>query len=52
VYFVLEPDGDPLGIVPLPESSRVVAATSRRIWVIEVDSLEVESVVRYQVAWP
>lgn len=50
-YVVLGSDGDPLGTVLLPSRSRVAAASRERMWVIERDEVNLESVVRYQVVW-
>jgi len=50
-YAVVGPEGDLLGRVVLPVGSRVAVAERTRAWVIERDSLGVESVVRYSVDW-
>lgn len=51
LYVVLEPDGDLLGTAVIPPNSRVAAAERDRIWVLERDAYDVESVVRYAVIW-
>jgi hypothetical protein len=50
-YLALDPDGDPLGRVHLRARSRIAEAERDRIWVIEPDALDVESLVRYRVNW-
>lgn len=50
-YHVLAPNGEVIGTVSLPAGSRVAAARLDRIWVVDQDSLGVESVVRYGVEW-
>ena len=50
-YYVLAADGEPLGTVNLAEGGGIAAATLDRIWVIDRDSLGVQSVVRYGVEW-
>lgn len=50
-YLVLSAEGDVLGTVNLSERSRLAAARLDRIWVVERDDLEVESVVTYGVSW-
>src|SRR5690606_38703450 len=48
VYFAIAQDGEPLGTVELPRSSRLAAADRSRVWVLERDENDVESVVRYR----
>lgn len=48
---VIGADGDPLGWLSLPERSRVAVGEGDRIWVIERDEVDVETVVRYAVEW-
>ena len=50
-YLATEPNGEVIGALVLPGRSRIAAAQRDRIWVIERDSLNVESVVRYAVSW-
>ena len=50
-YVVLDPDGDPIGTVVVPERSRISAAQRDRVWILETDDLGVQSVVRYAVTW-
>jgi hypothetical protein len=51
IYFAIAADGEPLGTVDLPRSSRLAAAERGRIWVLERDESDVESVVRYRADW-
>jgi hypothetical protein len=48
---VFAPNGEVIGTVSLPSGSWVPVAQLDRIWVIDEDSLGVESVVRYGVEW-
>lgn len=50
-HLVFDPDGRPRGMVEVPRGGRVEAARGDRIWVIEKDDFDVESVVRYLVEW-
>lgn len=50
-YYALAANGAGLGRVLLPEHARVGAARQDRIWVLEADSMDVESVVRYGMRW-
>lgn len=50
-YAVIESTGEPVGRLVLPSGSRVGVAERSSVWVIERDSLDVESVVRYGVSW-
>lgn len=50
-YLVLDPDGAPLGRVHVSDRSRIAEAERDRIWVIEKDEFDVESLVRYAVEW-
>ena len=50
-YVVLSPDGNLLGSLTLPRTSHVAVAQRNRIWVVERDADDVESIVRYGVAW-
>lgn len=50
-HLVLGPDGTPLGEIALSDRSRIAEAERGRIWVIEKDELDVESLVRYAVDW-
>ena len=52
VYFAIAPDGEPLGTVELPRSSRLASADRTRVWILERDENDVESVVRYRVRRP
>ncbi len=47
LYRILDPSGEPVGTLTLPLNSRIAVADLRQIWVIEIDELDVESVVRY-----
>ena len=51
LYYVVNPDGNPVGVVELERGSRIGAAALAQIWVLESDELGVESVVRYAVEW-
>ena len=48
-YRILDPSGELLGTLTLPLNSRIAVADLRQIWVIEIDELDVESVVRYRL---
>ena len=48
-YRILDPSGEPVGTLTLPLNSRIAVADLRQIWVIEIDELDVESVVRYRL---
>ena len=50
-HLVLAADGEPLGRVELTGSSRIAEAEESRIWVIERDEYDVESLVRYRIDW-
>lgn len=50
-HLVLDPTGEPLGEIVLSERGRIAEAERQRIWVIEKDELDVESLVRYGVRW-
>lgn len=50
-YLVLDPTGEPIGSLLLPARSRIAIGDLDRIWVIERDEVDVESVVRYSVTW-
>jgi hypothetical protein len=50
-YFVVDAAGEPLGGIDLPRNSMVAAADREHIWVLERDENDVQSVVRYRVAW-
>jgi hypothetical protein len=50
-YYVAESNGTPVGTLHLPERSRVAAASLERIWVLERDEFDVQSVVGYGVEW-
>jgi hypothetical protein len=51
VYFAIAPDGEPLGSLELPRASYIAAAERAYIWVLERNEVDVESLVRYRVAW-
>jgi hypothetical protein len=46
---VLDATGEIIGRVELPTNTRIQQAMSTRIWVLEVDSLDLASVVRFRV---
>jgi hypothetical protein len=48
-YRILDPSGELVGTLTLPLNSRIAVADLRQIWVIEIDELDVESVVRYRL---
>ncbi len=51
-YLVLDSaEGDPRGIVVLPADSRIAVASRHRVWALERDALDVESVVQYGLTW-
>lgn len=50
-YLALAPEGEALGRVHLAERSRIAEAERGRVWVIEKDEFDVESLVRYRVQW-
>lgn len=49
VWEVLDPQGNPIFRVRLPESARVRWAAGDHLWVSETDSLDVPYVVRYRI---
>ena len=51
LYLALSPTGEPLGRLRLPGHSRIAVAEQSRIWVLERDHDDVQSVVRYRVRW-
>ena len=48
-YLVLDREGDPVGSVVVPSTSRIRQASASRIWVTETDQDGLTSVVRYRV---
>jgi len=50
-YSVIAGDGAPIGSFALPAGARVAVGDRDRIWTIERDSLDVETVARYSVTW-
>ncbi len=48
-YRILDPSGELVGTLTLPLNSRIAVADLHQIWVIEIDELDVESVVRYRL---
>lgn len=50
-YMALSPDGESLGLVRLPIKSRLADAEKGRVWSIERDDFDVESLVEYRVDW-
>lgn len=50
-YTVLGPAGDLLTTLTLSGDARIAAAERERIWVVERDALDVESVVVYRLEW-
>jgi hypothetical protein len=48
-WLVLDEAGVPVGIMPLPRSTRVLAAGRTHLWGVERDELDVEYVVRYRI---
>lgn len=51
-WLVLSVEGEPLGKVFIPEGTRVVLADRHNIWGVELDSLDVQYIVRYAVTTP
>jgi hypothetical protein len=50
-YLVFASDGALQGWVGLPQRSRVMEATMDRVWAVELDEVDVPSVVTYSVGW-
>jgi hypothetical protein len=50
-YVVLSPEGEKIGSAILPHRRRVRVAELDRLWVVERDELDVESLVQYGVVW-
>jgi len=50
-YLVLDAEGQRMGTLSLPRTSRITAATEHEIWTIERNGVDVESVVRQPVHW-
>jgi hypothetical protein len=48
-YQVLDPEGDPIGVVSLDRDVRIATATANHVWAIATDSLDVESVVKFAI---
>jgi hypothetical protein len=48
-YEVLDPVGDPVGVVTLDRDMQIAAATASHVWAIATDSLDVESVVKFAI---
>ncbi|OGU02490.1 MAG: hypothetical protein A2W29_14100 [Gemmatimonadetes bacterium RBG_16_66_8] len=51
VYFVVDSLGEPVGTIDLPRNATVSAAERGRIWVLERDENDVQSIVRYGIRW-
>lgn len=49
-YLILSSDGDPVGELLVPGSTRVQQASATRIWVTETDADGLSDVVRYRVS--
>lgn len=52
VYMVLRPDGEIAGHVQVPHNATVHLASDSFIWTVELDALDVPSVVRYVLQRP
>jgi hypothetical protein len=50
-YSVLSAEGHFLGLVHFPARSRLMEAQRDRVWILERDEMDVESIVRYGVTW-
>lgn len=50
-YLVIDSRGDAVGTLALPANSRISVAEMNRIWVLERDENDVQSVVRYRLDW-
>ena len=48
-YLVLDPKGNPIGMVTLPPNTTIGAASRNTIWATQRDADDVESVVRFRV---
>ncbi len=48
-YLVLDPRGNPIGLVTLPGNVTIMAANRTTIWATQRDADDVESVVRFRV---
>jgi hypothetical protein len=48
-YEVLDPAGDPIGVVTIDRDMRIETATSSHVWAIATDSLDVPSVVKFAI---
>jgi hypothetical protein len=46
---VLSAEGEPVGVVAVPDRLRVFAAERERLWGMEMDDLDVPYLVRYAV---
>ena len=51
-WLILDEKGDPLGQLNLKGNQTLVAAARGQAWVVERDTLDLESVVRYRLTWP
>jgi hypothetical protein len=50
-YLGIDANGDVLGTLILPRTSRLAVAQRDRIWITERDENDVQSIVRYRVDW-
>ncbi len=51
-WWILSPDGDPVGEVELPRRFRVITADRERAWGMATDALDVPYIVRYTIRQP
>jgi hypothetical protein len=51
-WWVLDPNGEPIGTVMLPRGLQVMAADESHVWGAELDELDVPYLVRYGVSRP
>lgn len=50
-YFVVDANGEPVGTPEIHIRSRVVAASLTEVWLVEIDDVGVESLIRYSTNW-
>ena len=48
-YQVHDAEGEPVGILVLPPNQKLAVASLERVWLLERDEYDVESVIRYRV---
>jgi hypothetical protein len=50
-FYVVTPDGEPIGTLLNPQGSRIISVNREALWVVERNELGIESLVRYGIEW-